>query len=477
MPDSWIKLEFQIPHNWYLYHHPDLKVYYSKSDRFSLVVIGYIIDPYHPDLNTPEVLNTLILQKDLDAVIRETHKFSGRFAVLYFDDNHLDVFHDFTAFREVYYYFNEEVFALGSTPNLLADFLEIEKTQNPEILSFWNSEALKMNDTTWVGFDTPFESVRQLPPNHYLDILTKNVKRYWPLSPLSKISLKDCTEESARILKGTIENAVKQFPLHVGLTAGWDTRLVLAATRDFRDKIFYYTNRRGNSPSRDLSIPEKISSLTGIRINFIDIDEIVPDSFVELFMSNNILARKKLLPVFYEVYKRGWDNTVTLSGTSGNGLARIYLRIPKGSPINGTTIAKLSHYEHEPYAVKALDEWSREALPLCRNFNIDIMDLFQAEQDNSHWASLASSEQDIVREEIRVFNNRYLIELFWSLDEKYRYQYDPDNYKSIIRLLWPELLKIPVNPSRKNKLYGILRTIGLERTVYTLYKNYQFYRQ
>lgn len=476
-PDNWIKLEFQSPYDWYLFHHPDLKVYYGKSDRFSLVTIGYILDPYHPALNTQEILNALLLQKDLDAIIRETHKFTGRFAIIYFNEKNIDVFHDFTAFREVYYYFNKENFVFGSTPNLLAEFFGIKKTQNPEILSFWNSEALRMNDTTWVGFDTPFEGIRQLAPNHYLDIHTKEIKRYWPLNPLSKISLKDCTEESARILKGTIESAIKQFPLHVGLTAGWDTRLVLAATRDFKDQIFYYTNRRSNSPTRDVIIPQRISFTTGIRTNFIDIDEIVPDSFVELFMGNNILARKKLLPVFYEVYKRGWDDTVTLSGTSGNGLARIYLRIPKGSPINGTAIAKLSHYEKEPYAVSALDEWAKQVLPLCKSFNIDIMDLFQAEQDNSHWASLASSEQDIVREEIRIFNNRYLIEMFWSLDEKHRYQYDPDNYKAIIRLLWPELLKIPVNPSGKNKLYGILRAFGIERALYTMYKNFQFNRQ
>ncbi len=478
-PENWGKVVFQNPQNWYIYHHPDLPVYHNQNTLFNLVVIGYILDPFNPSLDTSEILNDLLRQNDLDAVISKTHKFSGRFVIIFSDGKDIKVFHDFTGFREVYYYFHEKLFAFGSTPNLLADFFGIQKTTNADILSFYNSEALKSNDYTWVGYHTLFSNVYHLPPNHYIDIFTGKLTRYWPLKPLIPVSLKDCTVECAKILKGTIESAVKRYPLHVGLTAGWDTRLVFAATRDFKNKIYYYTNHRGQAltASRDISIPLKLASLTGIQMNFVNIDELVPDNFRDIFLSNNILARKKLLPVFYEVYKRGWDQTITVSGSSGNGLARVYLRIPKGSPINGKTIARLSHYEHEPYAVAVLDEWAKDALPICRNFNIDIMDLFQVEQDNSHWASLASSEQDIVRDEIRIFNNRYLIELFWSLDEKYRYQYDPDNYKEVIKLLWPEILNVPVNPSGKTKLYGFLRLMGIERKLYSMYKNYQFYKK
>jgi len=100
--------------------------------------------------------------------------------------------------------------------------------------------------------------------------------------------------------------------------------------------------------------------------------------------------------------------------------------------------------------------------------------LYQWEQDNAHWASLASSEQDIVREEIRPFNNRRLIEIIWSLDEKYRYQYNPIIYSKIIDILWKDVMKIPLNPSTKTYFYKLLRVLGIEREVYRYYKKRKF---
>jgi hypothetical protein len=477
IPENWKKISFYHKAiDWNLYHHPDLTVSMEDNGLFQIILIGYILDPYNPTYDDAGVLKDLLQCGSFEQITSKTDIYNGRFVIIYKDEHDLKVLNDVTGFREVYYYFKENLKAFGSTPNILANYLHLSKTTNNDMLSFYHSDVLAGNDYTWVGYDTLYENVKMLPPNHFLNLCDRIVTRFWPREPLKKISLKDAAGICATILKGTIESAVMRYHLHAGLTAGWDTRLLLSATKEFKDKIFYYTNKRSlnKTAMRDLKIPDRLSKYLGINLHYIDIDESVDQAFKDIFKSNNILSRDKLLPVFYNVYQRGWMNTVTVSGTMGNGLARVYMRVPKGYEITGENVARLSNYENQAYAVQSLNQWVQGALPLCNAYNIDIMDLFQLEQDNAHWATLASSEQDIVREEIRIFNNRNLLKHFWSLDDKYRYQYNPAIYTEIMKILWKEVLDVPINPSFRTNLYKILRFFYIEKLIYTYYKKKKF---
>jgi hypothetical protein len=103
-----------------------------------------------------------------------------------------------------------------------------------------------------------------------------------------------------------------------------------------------------------------------------------------------------------------------------------------------------------------------ETLPL-KSKNHRIMDLFSWEQHFGNWGSLSGSEQDIVREELRPFNNRKLIAVYNSLPDRYRYKDHPMGHVATIKMLWKELLNFDLDM----KLPGIkrcLRFFGLEQT-------------
>jgi hypothetical protein len=460
---------------WYLYSHPDLFVYRGRNPNFELLLIGHILDPFKPEHDNKAIIDDLLLYGEFEELISGIDHYTGRFSIIYSDNKELKILHDATGFREIYYTFFNTV-CCGSTPNLIAETCKIPKTNDQEIWSFYHSKEFSENDNTWVGYKTLFEGVFHLPPNHFLDLNNKQKFRFWPRKSLKRIDIESCAKECAEILKGTIQSSLIRYPIHIGITAGWDTRLILASTKDFKEKIFYYINDRSSkvSKSKDIEIATRLSKMFGFKLNTIKINESVDDNFRNSFLRNNVLAREKLLPVFYEIYKRNWQDTYTISGTMGNGLARIYMRLPQGSEINGTSVAVYANYGRLKYATSALDEWVSSVKSVCLESNINIMDLYQWEQDNAHWASLASSEQDIVREEIRPFNNRRLIEIIWSLDEKYRYQYNPIIYSKIIDILWKDVMKIPLNPSTKTYFYKLLRVLGIEREVYRYYKKRKF---
>ena len=108
----------------------------------------------------------------------------------------------------------------------------------------------------------------------------------------------------------------------MGLTAGWDTRLLLSATRENKDSIYYYINKPDVTTKiiQDIKISQKLSDKLGFKLNILDIPNHVDKDFRDIYFRNSDLARKLLLPVFFNAYQNKWDDTYTLSGTMGNGL-------------------------------------------------------------------------------------------------------------------------------------------------------------
>jgi hypothetical protein len=227
----------------------------------------------------------------------------------------------------------------------------------------------------------------------------------------------------------------------------------------------------------DIRIAKKLAEKLNFNLNIVNIQPEVGQKFREIFYLNNCLAHEKLIAVFFEVYNRKWDNTHVVTGAMANGLARVFFRIPKGFKRTGKNVAALAGYSKNKYIVNTLNDWIENVKSTCDTFNIDIMDIYQWEQDNTHWASLTASEQDIVREEIRPVNNRKLIELFWSLDTRYRFQNHPEIYKRIIKILWNDALLIPCNPSKRSWMFKLLRILGIEQQIYYWHKKRQFLRE
>jgi hypothetical protein len=471
--ESWRKDIFTYQHtNWNLLHHEDLEFLRKKGRYFEIALLGYMLDPEKPDFSNSNILDTLLEYNSFPDLLKGIEKYNGRYALICFDENNIRFVNDLTGFREVYYCYLGKDIVCGSTPNIIAEVLNLQLTDDLSILAFFNSKEFSESDNTWIGNKTMFDHVLQLMPNHFLDINSGKTTRFWPDEPISILDVDTCAAECSAIIKGTIASAVNRYPVHIGITAGWDTRLLLAASKDFQDKVYYYVNKQSDfhRVPWDIEIPVKLAKKLGFKLNIIEIGDQVDPVFREILHKNNVLAKNKLLTVFYEVYKRNWDHTYTMSGSMGNGLARIYMRIPKDIEISGKNVSRFANYNKFDYAVNSLNEWVDEVKTICDNTGVDIMDLYQMEQENSHWGSLASTEQDIVREEIRPFNNRKLIRLFWSLESRYRYQYYPVIYIKMMKILWKNVLKTPINPTRKSLIYKLLRIIGREEEAYYYYK-------
>ena len=475
---NWNKSTLQLyKENWTVLSHPDLEITQISDGDKSIILIGYIIDPQNPSYTNKDIISSFIQLKKLNEVIEATDNCNGRFILIFSDSSSIQLFNDATGFREVYYTTIKGKTWCASTPDILKEFLNLELVDSKEIIEFRNSREFIKNDNLWIGYETLVKGVKQLPPNHFLNLHSCKLFRFWPNKKIEYLKLDEAVERLSFLFKGFIEGACIRYKIHLGVTAGWDTRLILACSKDYRDKIFYYTNKTPalNGKNHDIKIPKELSRLLGFDINILDIPDNIDNTFKKIFYENNILAHDKLLNVFYYGYRNGFDDFFNITGAMGNGLARAYIRIPAGKKPDTNTVSKLVGYQNIDYAKKELFKWLNESVNICKKYGINIMDLYQMEQDNSHWGALTASEQNIVREEIRPFNSRNLINTFWSVKEKYRYQYNPVLYKKIIEKNWKQAISVPVNPSRKDIPFKLLRLIGIERYTFNLYRSIKYY--
>lgn len=469
---SWKKIKLnKIYRNCYIYLHPDLEHTVASDDKHELHLLGYILDPRHPESSNQDILNELVRNTSFDSIAEATNTLTGKFVLIQNQPESIKVLHDPTGLRELFYYNNGKEFACGSTPNILADFLKIERDDEREINHFFYSPEFN-KDKKWLGTRTIFKGVTKLLPNHYLDLLQKRTFRFWPNSERRIVDIDKATRHAADILTGTYESILRRGPIQQTITSGWDTRLLLAACRKHLNKIDFYFIRgfkadAGLSGSMDYLITRKIADQNKLSIQYYVPNGAVDPEFERIFYFNNLLSRPTLLWVYDYVYKNKLENIITVSGTEGNVFFRLKSDINRNmdKPVD---FAKKYKYQNYSYITNSLAEWL-EGLKDAQKMGHYALDLFYWEQSLGNLGAMLSTEQNIVRDELRPFNNRELVSTLGQVADKYRYKDYPINYVRTIKLLWPEILRYN-NDVDHFMIKKALRTINLERLADKVYQ-------
>lgn len=479
--NSWNNYQIRsVTNTWNLYTHPDLEITVCENASFTLILLGYLLDPSETDSGNPEILNSLATRKEFDAVVEATHLLNGRFLLFYKSKEIFKIINDASGFRQLFFLKKDGLIHCGSTPDILKEYIGVTSDPEKEALEFLSSEEYRNNSFTWVGYDTVYQEIKKLPPNYLLDIYGQATSRFWPVELKKEQDINKVAVKCGDYLKGCLLSLLNRKAIHLGVTGGWDSRVLIAASKNIRDRLFYYINKTPEMGEnhKDISISEKLAAKLGYDLNVLEISDLeVNDDFKQIFMRNNFRAKENLLPVFYFGHQNNYDETYTVSGSLAEGNARKYYYMPMFmSRITGKRLSRIVRFKNNKYAIRKLNDWLEEVLPLCNELKIDVLDLYQIEQEACNWCSLTASEQDIVREEMRPFNSRYLISLFWSLDTKYRLLHNPIIYRKIIYYLWAETLEMPVNPSVKSKVISSLISIGIGLPFYRMKSmiNYTF---
>jgi hypothetical protein len=450
---------FDIAGLYTLYAHTDLHVATCGNNSKRIWLLGDMFDYQSPEQGNEEILTDLI-GYDLSQFMAKVGDFAGRYVLFFYHDGEIHVLHDCFAAKKVFYSSLDSGNWLSSHPNLLAKVLGLKPTENEEMIRYYQSEDFLRLNSSNIGNTTRYDEIRQLMPNHCLQLSDCSVNRYWPDRKFERKPPKEIAHQASAMIEGYMKSITNRFNVMLPVTAGKDSRMLLAGTKNLTNKVFYYINRehRLNSNSPDIRVPKKLLTNLGLKFHIIDPNMEIDEDFRRVYFENNEFASDFYLPLIYNYY-RNFSDRVNLPGNIVSGA----IGVIAGNNVKpkGKIFAGLYHLSQYSYAIQYYDEWISGCLDLCTQNNISLISLFYMEERIANWGAQVQLEKDIAQEDINPFNSRSFTTLILSTHPKnivgpnYRMQ------KQIMKNLWPEVLKSPINPSTRTNLKKVSHTIGL----------------
>ena len=438
-------IEKRITANCYLYSHIDLKVTVYEKNHISLILLGEIFDFENHKKSNEDILNDLS-KGDFKYFSEKLADYAGRYVIIRIAYDQVFFFHDATASRKVYYTSARDGNWCSSRPQLIAELLNINITSDESFQKYFKSYGYEWLAHSNIGNLTNYEEIFQLLPNHYLRYDDLNIKRYWPNKPVQQRPLKEVAAKCAEMIKGYVTAFNERFDLMVPLTGGKDSRIIMAATREFRDRVFYYVNKekRLNDKSADIVIPSRMAKDLGFDFHVVNpYPENMDQDFEKVYFENNPMATTKYFPLIHNYYSN-FSDKVNIPGVFAASAFEMYGKFDK--KITPGVLAKLNKVEEFDFAVEYYTRWLEKNLDICRENNLSIFTLFYWEERMANWGTQLQLEKDIAQEDLTPYNSRRLIEYTFSVPPKCNNQPDYLLYKEILRILWPETLNYPINP-------------------------------
>lgn len=315
----------------------------------------------------------------------------------------------------------------------------------------------------WIpGTLTAHEGVRRLLPNHYLDLKTFTSERFWP-SPAFRHHR--TSEEAAviagRALRTFIQACADQTEVCGTLTAGFDTRVLLAASRPVAHRMPFVTFLDGPR-GLDQVRAEELARQLNLDFRFTPVveaseaeqrrwDRLVGHCVFEVNRRiHPTLAQTpgKLLftglfgvPGRSSLYKRDYETIDERAATPESIIQR--LALPYNADVAADLAAWLAPIQHLPHST--------------------VLDLAYTELRFGSWAMAQAPAQKAVRMSLSPMGQRAVQDAFMSVPP--RDKQDKRLFTALARENWPEVMDLPVNRygDYRDRLHFLQKALNVSR--------------
>jgi hypothetical protein len=466
--------------NLYFKIHPDLNAAHQRQGENELLLLGILLDPDHPQAADAEILQYLLANStSRGALIRATDRLGGRWLIFARHGDDLFCFADPCGLRQLVYTDpGRQPFILASQPGLITSKFDGYPINTEVQEGYLESRYFRSyKEFWWPAGLTFFEGIAQLAPNHLLDLRSGEPARFWPAEQKPAFSLDEGARRSGELLHGLMKAAHHRFKLALPLTAGYDSRAVLAAAKDIAHDIFIYTGLYYglDSTSPDVCVPRGLLKSLGLAHHVIDFSLPADEAFKKFYFDNVSFAHPAWLDIAYGSTRGLPDGAVCVKGNASEIVRSFYYKYFSPLRTTGRTLSFLAGFGNNPFIIRHFDDWLN-GLSSARRLGYDPLDLLYWEHRMGVWQAASQLEFDLAAESFTPFNNRALLVTLLGVPRRYRRAPDYALFKEIMRHLWPEVLEAPFNPStRKGKavkfaksflrrfgIVGLMKRLGLK---------------
>lgn len=432
--------------------HPNLDFEIKTVGPCTLVLLGYIIDPFNPAKTSAEILADIAEKAPPDVlrVIESTTHLSGRWILIYLDSQHSVIFTDPCGLRQVYFRVNNEGIWCSSQPEIIKAATGLSPNADKSLSEFIKSFDYQRKECALVGDKTRYADCYHLLPNHFLDLSSSSVIRFFPKKKPTAVSIDQAVEIASSLLKGSMDAISQRFSPMLAVTAGWDTRVLLASTKNIYGRIQYYVDRQGvlSLDHPDVQVSQHLCRRLGVNFDVRNSSKDPPRWFMEILSQS--LSEARLLPKTRMIYAALADGlkSINVNGNGSEICRNAYdgFGLISGDNISIAQLTGLIGYYKSKFVEYELARWKYD-LDLNGAFGFHILDLLYWEQGMSNWGAQYAAEQDIAIEDFSPFNNRLLFTTLLSLPREYRSGPHFPIYTKLIERMWPETLAEPINPT------------------------------
>jgi hypothetical protein len=466
----------------HVYAHPDLGLTVAGGidGGVQVVLLGFAIDPEHPEMDDAAVAARIAVGRTLEEVIAAAVDLAGRWVLLAASGGGLYALNDACGLRAVHYTVAKEGPYLASNPALLGRLVPLRPSAFAD--EYLASEYRRRTVEHWLPSGTTlFEGVGHLVPNHYLRMEEGEQVRYWPTMPLPSHPMRESVPRAATLLRKLVAAGAARFPLALPITAGWDSRLLLgAATRPLADQLFAYTlvYRALNDASPDVRIPREMFRANGLAHHTLECTAPAPAEFLGIYRDSVDLPHDDWAGIAWGMHRGYPQERVCLKG-NGAEIARSFYSGLRADPtpraVAEQEIGGLS------FAVEALERWMEPAREVCAAVGMDVLDLLYMEHRMGSWQARSQLEWDLVQEAYTPYNHRPLLVEMLGVPRRDRDEPKARMWRALLRELWPELGRWPVNPLParqrvRRAARSLLDQTGLLLPLRTAYRRYRAFR-
>ena len=259
----------------------DLYLSYSKkTDVISyemgedaVYVIGLCIDS-HGEIDRYKIPEFLLSigNINIEEIMKKTARFAGNYVLLLSLKDGLYIFNDATGIVPIYYCTDR--ICVSSFDNLIAREFDVSVDEIHLDIRFKSDyDAAMPNDIT------VYKNIKLVLPNHYLDLNTLNVKRFYPVESIRHFDDPEkVLEKQISKLQTIIKEYAKYTNMVCPLTAGWDSRVVFAFLLNTLEHIDTYTfiHKNFTNMTDDLLIPKLMTN--AMQCSYSQIPDMEPEN-------------------------------------------------------------------------------------------------------------------------------------------------------------------------------------------------------
>lgn len=335
---------------------------------------------------------------------------------------------------------------IASSPYQLMDAAEYDR----RFLADRYDRLVRREGNGWIsGTLTAHEGIERLLPGHALDRATLAARRVWPLPGELRLGmdLGAAATQAATALRGFAEAAANQASTALTLTAGYDSRVLLAATRHVVPRMAYVTF---GSPDGgiDQHTSARLAREFGLRHSLVPIaraDEAGKALWERLVGHCMREINREIHPTLL-----GVPAELMLTGMYGEvGRSRLYRQDMDSINNHPATVEFVLARLTLPPDAELRENVAQWLAPLAWMPRSMVLDMAFNELKFGSWAMGQAPAQKALRMALMPFAQADVQAAFMQTDPVTKGT--ERLFRLIIEKLWPELLAVPVNK------YGDLR--------------------